>query len=120
MIVQIEHIEGVRNLEAILSTEGVDGFLIGPYDLSASLGIPGEFENPLFKKASETAHRISSKIGALMGIHVVMPDTSTTKEKISEGYRFIAFGIDTLFLGESCRCSLRQINSQADRKDSGS
>ena len=39
VIVQIEHIDGVENLESILRTEGVDGFIIGPYDLSASLGI---------------------------------------------------------------------------------
>ena len=46
VIVQIEHIEAVRNLDEILSVEGIDGFIIGPYDLSASMGIPGEFEHP--------------------------------------------------------------------------
>src|SRR5690606_3030026 len=40
-IVQIEHIDAVRNCEAILATPGVDGYILGPYDLSASLGVAG-------------------------------------------------------------------------------
>ena len=112
VIVQIEHIEGVNNLEAILRTKGVDGFIIGPYDLSASLGIPGEFEHPDFKKALGTVHRVSKQTNALMGIHVVKPDVSEGKERISEGYRFIAYGIDTLFLGQSCRDGLKKLKEQ--------
>lgn len=111
VIVQIEHIEGVNNLEAILRTEGVDGFIIGPYDLSASLGIPGEFERPDFKIALDTVHRVSKQVNALMGTHVVMPDISTVKKRIDEGYRFIAYSIDTLFLGQSCRIDLGRIKN---------
>jgi 2-keto-3-deoxy-L-rhamnonate aldolase RhmA len=40
VIVQIEHIYAVKNLKAILQVPGVDGLLIGPYELSASLGVP--------------------------------------------------------------------------------
>ncbi|MDD5454079.1 MAG: aldolase/citrate lyase family protein, partial [Candidatus Ratteibacteria bacterium] len=49
VIVQIEHIEAINNLEAILCTSGVDGSIIGPYDLSGSLGCPGEFDRPEVK-----------------------------------------------------------------------
>jgi 2-dehydro-3-deoxyglucarate aldolase len=106
VIVQIEHIDGVNNLEAILGTKGVDGFIVGPYDLSASLGIPGEFEHPDFKAVLDRIHHISKGMDTITGTHVVMPDVSMVKEKIEEGYRFIAFGIDTLFLGQSCRNGL--------------
>ena len=44
VVVQIEHIEAVDNLKEILSVSGVDAFIIGPYDLSCSMGIPGEPE----------------------------------------------------------------------------
>lgn len=115
VIVQIEHIDGVNDLEAILSTEGVDGFIIGPYDLSASLGIPGEFEHPDFKNAIDKVNRVSKQMNALMGTHVVMPDISAVKEKIEEGYRFIAFSIDTLFLGQSCRRCLKEIRDFSKR-----
>lgn len=116
VIVQIEHIEGVNNLEQILNTKGVDGFIIGPYDLSASLGIPGKFEHSDFKAALDTVHRVSKQVNALMGIHVVAPDVSAAKEKIEEGYRFIAYSIDTLFLGQSCRNGLRAIKSEHERE----
>lgn len=111
VIVQIEHIHGVKNLEAILHTEGVDGFIIGPYDLSASLGIPGEFEHPQFKATIEKIHRISKETNALMGTHVIKPDVSAVKEKIKSGYRLIAYSIDTLFLGQSCREGLKEIRA---------
>ena len=53
VIVQIEHIDAVDNLESILSVAGVDGYIVGPYDLSGSLGIPGEFEAPKYLQALE-------------------------------------------------------------------
>jgi len=111
VIVQIEHIDGVNNLEAILTTKGIDGFIVGPYDLSASLGIPGEFEHADFKAALRKILQTAKQMKALTGTHVVMPEASVAKERIEEGYRFIAFGIDTLFLGQSCRKGLREIRN---------
>lgn len=109
VIVQIEHIEAVNNFEAILNIEGVNGFIIGPYDLSASLGIPGEFEHPDFRAVLDKIHHISREMDAMMGTHVVMPDVSAVKQRIEEGYRLIAFGTDILFLGQSCRSGLRAL-----------
>ena len=51
LIVQIEHIDGILNLDSILEIEGVDGTFIGPYDLSGSLGKPGDWENKEVKDA---------------------------------------------------------------------
>ena len=109
VIVQIEHIEAVNNFEAILNIDGVNGFIIGPYDLSASLGIPGEFEHPDFRAVLDKIHHISREMDAIMGTHVVMPDVSAAKKKIEGGYRLIAFGTDALFLGQSCRSGLRAL-----------
>ena len=62
VILQVEHINAVNNLEEILSVPGVDGTYIGPYDLSASLGKPGDFQCPEFleavKKIRESQQRI--------------------------------------------------------------
>ena len=55
VIVQIEHIDAVNNLEEIFSVEGVDAFIVGPYDLSGSLGVPGDFED---KKVEEALDKI--------------------------------------------------------------
>src|ERR1700686_3463590 len=53
VIVQIEHIEAVQKLDQILSIDGVDGYIIGPYDLSASMGLAGQFEHPDVRGAIE-------------------------------------------------------------------
>ena len=49
LIVQIEHYKGIENLHQILSLDGLDGSFLGPYDLSASIGIPGQFNTKKFK-----------------------------------------------------------------------
>ncbi len=109
VIVQVEHIEAVRNLKEILTVEGVDGFIIGPYDLSGSLGVPGQFDHPDVVKALEKVKEISNNLDSLSGFHVIPPNVHDFKEKVDEGYRFIAHSLDILFLGESCRDSIKQI-----------
>ncbi len=98
IIAQIEHIDAVNNLESIIAVEGLDAIMVGPYDLSASLGITGEFEN---KKYLETLSKILSmcaKHKMPCGIHVVQPDPKMLEQRINEGYTFIAYGVDTVFL----------------------
>jgi 2-dehydro-3-deoxyglucarate aldolase len=106
VIVQIEHISAVENLEEILDIEGVDGFIVGPYDLSASLGRPGEFNHPTVKKALARVKVIAKSKNALMGYHVIPPQGEEVAKKIREGYRFLGFSLDTLFLGVKCRSEL--------------
>jgi 2-keto-3-deoxy-L-rhamnonate aldolase RhmA len=112
VIVQIEHIRAVENLESILTTPGVDGFIVGPYDLSGSLGVPGQFDHPDVKKALERVQEVTRDLDAASGFHVVQPNPEEVSEKIDEGYRFIAFGLDILFLGNSCRAGLSAIRNQ--------
>lgn len=102
VIVQIEHIDAVNNLEKILAVEGVDGFMVGPYDLSASMGRPGDFDHPDVTGALVRVLEVSGSLNALSGIHVIPPDAREVNRKIDEGYRFIAFCLDTLFLGRTC------------------
>jgi 2-dehydro-3-deoxyglucarate aldolase len=109
VIVQIEHIQAVENLEDILKVKGVDGFIVGPYDLSASLGVPGEFNNFKVKDAMQRVISVSKKMNVLAGFHVIPPDFKEVIKKCELGYRFIAFSLDSLFLGKSCLEGLRNI-----------
>ena len=109
VIVQIEHIDAVKNLEKILTVEGVDGFIVGPYDLSASMGRPGDLDCPEMKSVLKKIVEVSSRIQKTSGFHVVFPQPDLVKEKMNEGYRFIAYSVDFLFLGEKCRDGLRSI-----------
>ncbi|MCF8069384.1 MAG: 2,4-dihydroxyhept-2-ene-1,7-dioic acid aldolase [Desulfobacterales bacterium] len=114
VIVQIEHIKAVENLETILSVPGVDGFMIGPYDLSGSLGIPGQFDHPEMVKALKKVKEISKKMNALSGFHVISPDAEALQEKIRDGYKFIAHSLDILFFDNGCRNSLKAIRKNID------
>lgn len=109
VIVQVEHIKAVENIEAILSVDGVDGFIVGPYDLSGSLGVPGQFDHPDVVAALDEVQKVSAQMNALSGFHVITPEPAQVKEKINQGYRFIAYSLDILFLGESCRSDVNLI-----------
>lgn len=109
VIVQIEHIQAVKNIDAILSIDGVDGFIVGPYDLSASLGIPGQFDHHAMLEALETIKNVVNKGTKHSGFHVVEPNVDAALAKLQEGYSFLAFGVDFLFIGEMCRGKLKSL-----------
>ena len=106
VIAQIEHIDGINNLYEIIKTEGIDGTIIGPYDLSGSLGIPGSFDEPMVKDALQKFKKICLKERVSMGFHVVNTDFKKIQEKIDEGYRFIAYGTDFLFMGDNAKTGM--------------
>jgi 2-dehydro-3-deoxyglucarate aldolase len=109
VIPQIEHVDAVKNLKEILATDGVDGFIVGPYDISGSLGIPGEFENPKFKKIIKEVIDVVKNSKKPGGFHVIPPDPREVKRYIDLGYRFIAISLDTLFLGTLCQDVLKKV-----------
>ncbi|MBT6052265.1 MAG: 2,4-dihydroxyhept-2-ene-1,7-dioic acid aldolase [Candidatus Scalindua sp.] len=109
VIVQIEHIEAVNNLDDILGTKDVDGFIVGPYDLSASLGIPGEFDNPQVVEALLRIKQIADGHGVVPGFHVIPPDIEEVSKIINKGYRFVGFSLDEMILGQTCLDKMREI-----------
>jgi len=104
VVAQIEHIRGVEELEHILKVPGLDAILIGPYDLSASMGLTGQFEAPEYLDILLKIKKLSQKFNIPSGIHVVQPDLRELKAKISEGYQFIAYSIDSVFLYSRAEC----------------
>ena len=109
VFVQIEHHEAVRNIDAILSVPGVDGFFIGPYDLSASLGIPGQLDHPKMLAALAEVRAAQERVPTVAGVHVVQPVPANVEKKLAAGYCFIAYGIDYLFLLNHARAGLEEI-----------
>ena len=98
IIAQIEHHEAISNLEEIIELNGIDGVLIGPYDLSASMGYPGEFDREDVKEQLNKFKSICKKMSFSHGLHIVDPIQSVLKSKIDEGYNLIAYGTDFNFL----------------------
>ena len=111
-IVQFEHINAVKNAREILSVEGVDGYMLGPYDLSASLGKPGDFENPKFKAAIKEMHAIGREMKKPGGLHIVEPDPVKLREAVDQGLTFIAYSIDTRIIDATIRSALKEIKGE--------
>lgn len=109
LIVQIEHINAIRELDAILQTDGVDGTFIGPYDLSGSLGKPGQWDESDVKEALIIYEETVKKYDKWIGFHVIQPDYNLVNEKIAKGYNFIAFSLDVLFLGTLVRNQMTEL-----------
>jgi|SaaInlV_120m_DNA_4_1040238.scaffolds.fasta_scaffold02756_6 2-dehydro-3-deoxyglucarate aldolase len=106
IIVQIEHIDAVNNLDEIFSLNGISGYIIGPYDLSSSMGVPGDFTNPEFIQTIERIKSKAKKYNLCGGIHVVEPNTNELQQRIDEGYGFIAYSLDTRMLDSASRNAL--------------
>jgi len=98
LIAMIEHINAINNLDEILKVSGLDAILIGPYDLSASMGITAQFDSPEFITVTKQILSKSKYLGIPCGMHVVKPSLVDLQEKIDDGYRFIAYSIDAVML----------------------
>jgi 2-dehydro-3-deoxyglucarate aldolase len=102
LVAMIEHTRAVNNLEAILEVRGLDAILIGPYDLSASMGMTGKFDDQAFVATMNRVKEQCQVRNVPFGVHVVAPDAAVLKLRIAEGYRFLAYSIDSVFLNQSC------------------
>lgn len=103
IIAQIESQKAVDNLDEILKHKEIDAIIVGPYDLSASMGITGDFKNRNFIKAMEKISYLCKKNNIPLGDHVVQPDANKLSQRIKEGYLFIAYGTDGVFLYTSSK-----------------
>lgn len=105
VIVQLEHIEAVRVVDEILAVERIDATFIGPYDLSASMGLAGQLEHPDVLDAGRRILAASRGRGIAPGLHLIHPDRipDQLRSRIAEGFRFFALGSDALVLGSGYR-----------------
>jgi 2-dehydro-3-deoxyglucarate aldolase len=112
LIVQIEHVDAVNNLKSIIEVHGVDGTFIGPYDLSGSMGKPGKYDDDDVKKVLQKYEETVKQYDKLVGFHVIQPDHNLVREKMDKGYNFIAFSLDTLFLGSIVREQMKGLGNE--------
>ena len=96
LLVQAETQTALNNLDAIASTEGVDGIFIGPADLSASLGHVNNPAHPEVQAAIADAIVRINKAGKAAGI--LTPDEALAKHYLALGALFVAVGLDTTLL----------------------
>ena len=101
IVAMIEHIDAFNDLDEILNVDGLDAIFVGPYDLSASMGITGKFDELDFVNTIEKIKSLCAERNIAFGMHIVKPDSDLLNRRISEGYQFIAYSIDSVFLSTS-------------------
>lgn len=109
VVVQIEHIDAVNNIEKILAVSGVDAYFVGPYDLSGSLDIPGQFDHPKYIEAMDHIRHVGTGSGKPGGLHIIEPNKKELVKSIADGHRFIAYSLDFRILDSECRNILSSI-----------
>ena len=112
VIAQIEHIDAVGNIDDILGVEGIDGTIIGPYDLSGSMGYPGEFERDDVKNAVQKVLDRCKEKNMPSGFHVVDTNPGKLQEKIDQGCTFLAYGIDYFFMRDAAMQGMKKLKEE--------
>jgi 2-dehydro-3-deoxyglucarate aldolase len=112
IIAQIEHYEAVDNIKEIITTDGIDGVIIGPYDLSGSMGFPGEYDREDVKKAIAKVLKVCKEENVPSGFHVIESESTKLQQRIKEGCTFLAYSLDFFFLGDSARNGMKKIKEE--------
>jgi 2-dehydro-3-deoxyglucarate aldolase len=109
VIVQAEHIDAVNSIETIAQVAGVDAVLVGPYDLSASLGRLGEVRHPEVMDAIEHVTRVCRAAQLPLGIFGLSAEA--VQPYIKRGYTLITVGVDVVLMGDAAKQLLGRVRS---------
>lgn len=101
LVAMIENIHAIEQLEDILAVDGLDAILIGPYDLSSSMGLTAQFEHPEMVSTLNKINKLTKAANIACGIHVVEASPQRLHQRIQEGYRFLAYSLDAVFLNST-------------------
>lgn len=109
-IVQIESPTAVSNVEAIAAVDGVDVLFIGPSDLSHSMGMLGQFDNPEFIDAISRTAAAALSQGKHCG--VLLPNGKELPKYHDRGYRVIASGTDATLLNSAATAHMQSLRDE--------
>jgi 4-hydroxy-2-oxoheptanedioate aldolase len=98
-IVTIEHPDAVGSIDRIMSVPGIDLAFIGPGDLAMAMGIPGQFNHPMFMETVRQAEAGILRSQVALGGVARTPEQA--REMVERGYRAIVFGFDWMLLQQS-------------------
>lgn len=101
VFVQAEHIDAVAAIDDIVAVPGLDGIFVGPFDLSASMGKPGQVSDPEVVAAIEKVGASARGAGLPLGYFGISPDS--VAPWLARGFNLIACGVDLMMLGAKAR-----------------
>lgn len=92
VVIQLEGKEGLDNFDSIISCEGIDVIFIGPYDLSQSLGIPGQVDHPMIKDAISDIVKKAAEKGIIIGTYCDTPQQFSFYKEL--GIKYLSYSVD--------------------------
>ena len=101
VMLQIEHVDAVRNIESIVRVPGVDALMIGPYDLSGTMGKLGRVDDPEVQQAIETVRKACAAAGMKLGIFAAT--AAGMQPYVKKGYTLPIAGMDLMLLADAAR-----------------
>jgi 2-dehydro-3-deoxyglucarate aldolase len=107
VVIQAEHILAVQNIEALVAVEGIDAVLVGPYDLSNSMGLVGQVEHPDVQAAIEHVRQVCQGSGLPLGIFTASIERAA--EFKAQGYSLLAVSTDALLVSQSVKEIIKKL-----------
>ncbi len=107
VILQIERERAIKNLDELLSVEGVDIAILGPNDLAASYGVPNDLSSPILSDAFQKVVDTGKKYGVHTGMHI--GDADKLKEWMRKGMNVITFNTDLGFIKTAATAGLMKL-----------
>jgi 2-keto-3-deoxy-L-rhamnonate aldolase RhmA len=114
IVIQPETKKAIENIEKLVSSPGVDAVMIGPQDLSLSLGVVGQLKHPQMVEAFERVIAACQKYGVAPGIHLTEFDQA--QEWLAKGMRLFTFQNDIRMLLEGGKAATAQLRQFIDQK----
>jgi 4-hydroxy-2-oxoheptanedioate aldolase len=109
IVLQIEHKEAIENLPELLAVPGIDAAFVGPADLSASFGKPGQSDDPEVQDAITRVIEVSRANGVIPGIHT--SSVAKAKHWIGAGMKMIGFCTDIKLIQQVCKASVQELRA---------
>jgi 2-dehydro-3-deoxyglucarate aldolase/4-hydroxy-2-oxoheptanedioate aldolase len=107
IIPQVEHMDGVQNIQEIVSVPGISAVFIGPYDLSGSLGKLGKIEDPQVQNNISDVRDACQR--AELPVGIFCRDVDVASFYIEQGFTLLTVGMDILFIGDSAKDTLQKL-----------
>ena len=111
VVIQIESKAGVENVEGILSVPGIDVVFLGPYDLSQSLGIPGQVDHPMVRSMMDQVVTACRRAGVAAGVYA--DSVEAVRHWAGMGVQYIAVGVDTALIYSLTRKMVAELRASA-------
>lgn len=111
LIPQCETADCLAMIEEVVRVNGVDGIFVGPFDLSLDLGIPGDFDNPVFKEALARVQKACRAAGK--PLFIFAPDLKTTAERFGQGFDSVTYSSDLNMIVDGFKAALAAIKGDS-------